>query len=208
MRIFVSASRLSCISRKNPSSFVLRVWLSALRVGMAVLPVGRSGEGAQCVSGDKHRRATAWSSETGVCMSYRAPVRAPVHTRLDEVLEIGATRSARLPEPESTSSLFGKLSENEKLTHDFVKQWWWKTRYERQGKTDDAERFKEYVTASHDKVFRAMVKKMWPKVIQFPDVESCEIVTQKLVDQEWRIVPWGQMNPRRSRALPKRYGPS
>lgn len=126
-------------------------------------------------------------------MSYHVPVRAPVRTRLDEVLEIGATRSARLPE--STSALFGRLSENEKLTHDFVKQWWWKTRYEQQGKTDDAKRFDEYVTASHDKVFRAMDKKMWPKVIKFPDVVSCEIVVQKLVDQEWRIVPWDQMNP-------------
>lgn len=106
---------------------------------------------------------------------------------------VGAALREAAPSPDPTEGLFW-TSENEKVAYDYVKLWWWYNRFERKKEFAEANR---YLKALNKQV-PVMEDKMRTKMSftrAFPDKAHVQSVTEKLVYEYWRIVPWDQMNP-------------
>ena len=126
-------------------------------------------------------------------------------SRLEHVVQVGAAlrEAAPAPAPAPTAGLFW-TSDNEALAHQYVKQWWYFSRYNREKQFDMANVHLKYMNAMWDELKEAMIaKKAMDIKNPFPDKAHVQSVTGKLVDELYKI-PWGEWDPPELKTIAKR----
>lgn len=121
--------------------------------------------------------------------------------RLEHVVSVGAALREAAPEP--TAGLFW-TSKNEKLAHQYVKQWWYFSRYLRDKEFKMANVHLKYMNAMCDELEGAMMAKKTMDIKNpFPDKAHVQSVTGKLVDELYKI-PWEEWDPPELKTIAKR----
>ena len=125
-------------------------------------------------------------------------------SRLEHVVQVGAALREAAPAPAPTAGLFW-TSDNEALAHQYVKQWWYFSRYNREKQFDMANVHLKYMNAMWDELKEAMMAKKTMDIKNpFPDKAHVQSVTGKLVDEYWLNIPWGEWDPPELKTIAKR----